>query len=117
MNGVEWLIEAFECSDKAIREMASLEELFQRIVSEMSLHPLGSPHWHRFPDGGGITGVWMLQESHLTVHTFPEYRSACVNVFCCRPRQPLDWRVTFSEVLGSTNVRVREHQRVYRLDD
>jgi len=117
MNGIEWLIEAFECSDKATRELPALESLFTTIVSNMALRPVGNPLWHRFPSGGGVTGIWLLQESHLTVHTFPEYRSACVNIFCCRPRQPLDWLKTFEGILGATEVRVREHQRIYRRDD
>ena len=117
MNGIEWMIEAFGCSEHATRELASLEALFQTVVSEMSLRPVGEPLWHQFPSGGGVTGMWLLQESHLTVHTFPEYRSACVNIFCCRPRQPLDWHKTFSRILGAADVRVREHRRIFKRDD
>jgi len=116
MNGIEWLIEAFECSGDGTRELSRLELLFRTIVSEMELHPVGSPLWHQFPLSGGVTGMWLLQESHLTVHTFPEHRSVCVNIFCCRPRQPLDWRQTFSRLLGATEVHVREQTRVYKRD-
>ena len=117
MNGIEWLIEAFGCRESAICDPATLESLFKTIISEMDLHPLGDAVWHRFPDGGGVTGFWLLQESHLTIHTFPEYRSACVNVFCCTPREPLDWQHTFGELLNATDVRVRSHRRVYRMVD
>ena len=54
--------------------------------SAMDLHPLGKTSWHQFPNTGGITGVSLLTESHLACHTFPEYGSLCLNVFCCRPR-------------------------------
>jgi alkylation response protein AidB-like acyl-CoA dehydrogenase len=66
-----------------------------------------------YGDKGGATGIWLLQESHLAIHTFPEYRSACMNVFCCTQRKSLDWRATFSSILGATDLQVRECERVY----
>lgn len=63
-----------------------LGDLFREIVAEMNLRPLGEPMWHRFPPPGGVTGVWLLSESHLTIHSFPEFRSIRLNVFCCRER-------------------------------
>jgi S-adenosylmethionine decarboxylase len=37
-----------------------------------------------------VTGVWLLSESHLAIHSFPEFRSACLNLFCCRERPSLE---------------------------
>ena len=113
MIGVEWLIEAFGCAGARLRDPAQLTLLFQNIVSRMDLKPVGEPVWHQFPESGGVTGIWLLQESHLTIHTFPEYHSACINVFCCSPRQALDWRATLFAALGATDTQVREYQRIY----
>jgi len=113
MIGVEWLIEAFGCVDTRLRDEAQLAVLFERIVDRMDLKPVGKAVWHRFPENGGMTGVWVLQESHLAIHTFPEYRSVCINVFCCTPRVGLDWRSTLFATLGATDCQVREYQRVY----
>ena len=113
MIGVEWLIEAFGCADARLRDQAQLMVLFENIVNRMDLKPVGEAIWHCFPDTGGVTGMWLLQESHLTIHTFPEYHSACVNVFCCTPRPGLDWRSTLFTTLGATDTNVREYQRVY----
>jgi S-adenosylmethionine decarboxylase len=115
MIGVEWLIEAFGCAEARLRDRAQLSGLFETIVNRMELKPVGEPFWHVFPETGGTTGMWLLQESHLTIHTFPEYRSACVNVFCCTPRAGLDWQVTLVAVLAASDVRVRECKRAYCL--
>ena len=112
MTGMEWLIEAFGCEEARLLDRGQLALLFDTIVRRMELRPIGQPVWHVF-DKGGATGIWLLQESHLAIHTFPEYRSACVNVFCCTRRQSLDWRATFSSILGATDLRVRECERVY----
>ena len=87
MNGLEWIVEAHGCdAGRADPSQDRLEELFRLIVGAMDLHPLGKTSWHQFPNTGGITGVSLLTESHLACHTFPEYGSLCLNVFCCRPR-------------------------------
>ena len=86
MSGLEWIVEAHGCDVGGADRPRRLEELFRLIVAAMDLHPLGKTNWHQFPDTGGITGVSLLTESHLACHTFPEYCSLCLNVFCCRPR-------------------------------
>jgi S-adenosylmethionine decarboxylase len=114
MTGIEWLIEVFGCPEARLRDPSILAGLFESVIDRMDLKPVGTAVWHSFPDTGGVTGIWLLQESHLTIHTFPEYHSACINVFCCSPRQSLDWRSTLSSMLGATETQVREYQRVYQ---
>jgi S-adenosylmethionine decarboxylase len=113
MIGIEWLIEAFGCADVRLGDQAQLAVLFDTIVNRMDLKPIGDPVWHKIPDTGGVVGMWLLHESHLTIHTFPEYHSACMNVFCYTLQKGLDWRTTLFTTLGATDIQVREFQRVY----
>jgi len=113
LAGVEWLLEIFGCPEAILRNREVLANFFQAIVSEMQLKPVGNSVWHQFPDTGGITGFWLLQESHLAIHTFPEFQSACLNVFCCTERRPIDWNSKVSGLLGATEIRIREYLRIY----
>lgn len=45
-------------------------------------------HLHQFSDYGGITGVALLAESHISVHTWPENDYAAFDVFMCGDAQP-----------------------------
>ena len=112
-GGVEWLVDAGGCRAEALRDTAALESLFRRVVSDLGLHPIGEPVWHRFPGPGGVTGLWLLQESHLACHTFPEHGSVCLNLFCCRPRPAFDWEGALAAALGATHVAVRAVERDY----
>ncbi|MEW5977540.1 MAG: S-adenosylmethionine decarboxylase [Acidobacteriota bacterium] len=112
-NGTEWLIEAFDCAEDCLRSQDSLTGLFSEIVSAMHLSPVGKPLWHQFPLTAGLTGVWLLQESHLAIHTFPEHSSACLNLFCCRRRESPDWSALLTCYLGAGQVLVRECERHY----
>jgi S-adenosylmethionine decarboxylase len=111
-SGCEWIVEAHDCDPASLADSDKLRALFARIVEEMSLHPVGDAQWHTFP-GGGMTGLALLQESHIACHTFPEYRSMCLNVFCCRPRPDWDFKAHLRQELGAGSVEVRRLDRPY----
>ncbi len=58
-----------------------------RHQTELSGLTLVGETWHRFPDvggrPGGVTGVLLLAESHLAVHTWPELRAVTLDVYVC----------------------------------
>ena len=64
-----------------------LRALCLREVHAAGLQPVGEL-FHPFPAAadqncGGITGVVLLAESHLAVHTWPEHGAVTVDVFVC----------------------------------
>ncbi len=40
-------------------------------------------HVHSFGEGQGVTGVALLAESHISIHTWPESRFAALDIFMC----------------------------------
>jgi S-adenosylmethionine decarboxylase len=112
MSGCEWVVEAHACDPAALSDAGALQALFTRLVDGMELHPVGEAQWHQFP-GGGITGLALLQESHIACHTFPEYRSLCLNVFCCRPRADWGFEAHLKRAFGAQSVEVRRLERPY----
>jgi len=40
-------------------------------------------HYHHFGDVAGVSGVTVLAESHITIHTWPEASYAAIDVFMC----------------------------------
>ncbi|MBZ5685304.1 MAG: S-adenosylmethionine decarboxylase [Acidobacteriia bacterium] len=117
MSGIEWVIDAHGCSAESLSSPALLGELFQRIVSAMHLRPIGPTQWHQFPNTGGITGLCLLAESHLACHTFPEFGSLCLNVFCCVPREAWEFELALKAMFGATSVSVRTVTRSYCAED
>lgn len=113
MNGVEWIVEAHGCPETVLSDLPLLKSVFQEIVRDLQLRPVRETLWHQFPVTGGITGLCLLSESHLACHTFPEYRSLCLNLFCCRPRAEWDFENKLKSMLGAEFVSVRQVERPY----
>lgn len=113
MTGCEWVIEAHGCNAASLSNQPILEMLFTTLVDGMDLHPVAPALWHQFPGTGGITGLLLLSESHLACHTFPEYSSICLNVFCCRPRPEYDFKTALHSLLGARKITVRKLERPY----
>ena len=112
-HGAEWVIDARGCDPHALRDVARLRALFDRLIADLRLTPVAPAAWHAFPSPGGVTGFVILAESHLACHTFPEFGSICVNVFCCRAREDFDAAAILGELLGATDTHVRRIDRSY----
>ena len=70
-------LQDIELIEAALRDAAS-------IAGAVLLHI----HLHQFSSGGGITGVALLAESHISIHTWPERNYAAFDVFMCCYAQP-----------------------------
>jgi S-adenosylmethionine decarboxylase len=109
-GGVEWVIDARGCDPRALADREALERLFNKIIQEMELHPAAEAQWRQFPVTHGVTGLLLLKESHLTVHTFPEHGTLCLNLFCCRVRAAGEFVAWLSE-FQPEEVEVRRLER------
>ncbi len=59
-----------------------VEEALRSAV-EASRSTLLQLHVHPFGEGAGVSGVAIIAESHITVHTWPELGYVAADVFTC----------------------------------
>ncbi|WP_179950425.1 adenosylmethionine decarboxylase [Sulfodiicoccus acidiphilus] len=70
----------YECDVEALRDEETIREVVIRAVSEGNMTLLDIRGWKI---GEGVSVVAIILESHITVHTWPEYRFATVDVYSC----------------------------------
>ena len=67
-------------------------------------------HAHQFSPSG-ISGVVVLAESHITIHTWPDQGYAAVDIFMCGECNPHDALSVLRGRFFATSLEVTEHQR------
>jgi len=109
--GLLHVIEVRDAAPAALADGARLRALGDRIVASLGLTVVGSPQWHAFParEGalGGHTGLWLLAESHLALHSFPERGALTLDLHSCRRIEGIPWRELLAEFLAPCAVHVR----------
>ena len=105
--GSEWMVDARGCDAGALADLGRVRAVCERIIIELGLKVIGCGQWHQFPAPGGVTGLYLLSESHLACHTYPEIGVATFNLYCCRERPRWTWEARLAEALGATQVTIR----------
>ena len=84
MDGLHLTADLHGCAVEraAMTDPSALRALCLAAVTDAGLHPVREL-FHRFPSPGGITGVVLLAESHLAIHTWPELAAVTLDVYVC----------------------------------
>lgn len=114
--GTEWVIDAVGCNPAILTDLEKMSAVFDRVITDLDLHVLGKAVWHQFSVPEGVSGLALLSESHLACHTYPEFRAATFNLYCCRNRDSWAWETMLKEMLGATGVTVRVLERFIQED-
>ncbi|MBE9140281.1 polyamine aminopropyltransferase [Nodosilinea sp. LEGE 07088] len=75
------LVEFFGCSSDILNDVPLIESSMVGAAADAGATVISSVFHHFSPFG--VSGVVVIQESHLAIHTWPEYRYAAVDLFTC----------------------------------
>lgn len=79
--GTHLLVELKDCNSKTLNDLKKIEDILVTAAKEAKATIIES-RFHKFSPFG-ISGVVVIAESHLTIHTWPEYGYAAVDIFTC----------------------------------
>jgi S-adenosylmethionine decarboxylase len=68
-------------------------------------------HLHEFTAGGGVSGVAVLAESHISIHTWPERDYAAIDVFMCGSAEPHQVVPVLRHMFKARRIAISEHLR------
>ena len=79
--GRHLLVELHDCDREALNDLDLIRDAMLKAAIESGAEILGDS-FHRFSPQG-VSGVVVIAESHLSIHTWPEFGYAAVDVFTC----------------------------------
>ncbi|HXG15289.1 MAG TPA: adenosylmethionine decarboxylase [Calidithermus sp.] len=108
--GRHLLLELFDCDADAINSLETVKAALIEAAKRAQA-TIVDVVFHEF-NPFGISGVVVIAESHLSIHTWPEYRYAAVDVFSCGEVLQPETAVTYLvEQFGAERASVVEMQR------
>jgi S-adenosylmethionine decarboxylase proenzyme len=83
--GVHLLINVYDVPQpELLTYLTRGRPIMEELIRELDLHVVAQTG-HQFSPIG-YTYAYVLSESHFTIHTYPEYRSCYMDLFCCNPQ-------------------------------
>ncbi|MEM2634561.1 MAG: adenosylmethionine decarboxylase [Nitrososphaerales archaeon] len=84
--GIHIIAEFRGVDPKKISRVEELQVILDKIIIKSGLHVVSSK-FHQF-EPYGVSAIYLLSESHLSVHTWPEYSYMALDIFTCGDDNP-----------------------------
>jgi S-adenosylmethionine decarboxylase len=113
--GIHLLIELWSCNRQKIDNLDYLEKIMAQAAEVAGATVLKTAFQDFNPQG--VSGVVVIAESHLTIHTWPEYGYAAVDIFTCGTKVD-PWKAAgfLRQELEAEQYSVRDFQRGFPKD-
>jgi S-adenosylmethionine decarboxylase len=109
-NGEHLLADMYGIAPDKLSDTETIESLLRHSAQAAGAHILFS-HFHAFDAGKGVTGVVLLAESHITIHTWPECGFAAADIFMCGQAQAQRALQVLQQALQATSCEVQSIRR------
>ncbi len=79
--GEHYIVEASGCNPEIIGDIERVQHILVKAAEKANVR-VWAVSFHRFPPNG-VSGVIVISESHLSIHTWPEYGYAALDIYTC----------------------------------
>lgn len=114
-DGIHFLLEFFGCSSEQLDSLFFWKKLLLKAVANSDVTVLNK-HFYRFTPHG-ITGYILLSASHISIHTWPEYKYVTCDVFSCGDEDETRSIVNYIKAaLQHETIKTRKFKRGFRVN-
>ena len=87
--GPHVMLDLNQCNQDHLSSVDRCFKLLDDLPNKIGMTKITMPHVFPYeglvPEDKGITGVVIIAESHLSIHTFPLKSYAFIDIFSCKP--------------------------------
>lgn len=86
--GPHLMLDCYGCPTEKLGDVDFIFETLDKFPDKIEMTKLMPPYVFKYKgkvkDDWGVSGVVLIAESHITIHTFPEKQHAFVDIFSCK---------------------------------
>jgi len=84
-----WIFDASNVPKKSTTSSARVQKALKDLTKLCSMTIVSGPHVLKgIPENPGVTGICVVDFSHISIHTFSNPQEICVDIFSCKPFDP-----------------------------
>lgn len=88
MFGPHLVLEAYGCPQEPLKDLNLLSQMLDAYPEQLDMTKIMPPYVFKYrgavPDDWGVSGVVLIAESHISIHTFPDKGFVTLDIFSCR---------------------------------
>ncbi len=105
--GEHYIVEASGCNPEIIGNIQKVQDILTK-AAEKARVTIWTISFHRFPPSG-VSGVIVIAESHISIHTWPEVGYAAIDIYTCGDNALPEHAVEYAvKEFGATHVHITE---------
>jgi S-adenosylmethionine decarboxylase len=101
------VVDAFVADGQRLGDVAAIFDLLDTLPERIGMTKIAPPYVFRYsgvkPEDWGVTGVVIIAESHISIHTFAEHKRFHLDVFSCKPFDVDMVRERIGDLFGVTD--------------
>ena len=102
-------VDLYGCDEKLLDDMEAIRVIARRMVEEIGAQ-IVEECTHKF-EPIGVTYIAVITMSHFSIHTWPEYGYAAVDVFSCEEEVPQKLADCLKKAFGAKSAVTNEFKR------
>lgn len=110
------VVDAFVADGRRLGDVAAIFDLLDTLPARIGMTKIAPPYVFRYsgvkPEDWGVTGVVIIAESHISIHTFAEHKRFHLDVFSCKPFDVAMVRDAITALFGVTEMTAAVVHRV-----
>ena len=86
--GPHLMIDCYDCNKDKLKDMDLIFDTLDKFPEMIGMTKIMPPYVFKYkgavPEDAGVSGVVLIAESHITIHTFPDKNHAFIDIFSCK---------------------------------
>jgi S-adenosylmethionine decarboxylase len=88
MFGPHLVLEAYGCSPQALADLTLVSDVLEAFPDKLNMTKIMPPYVFKYsgavPEDWGVSGIVLIAESHISIHSFPDKGFVTLDIFSCK---------------------------------